>query len=167
MLGASDPESAYASAVRMIGWSVVLGAAFAIVLLPLADVVPRAFTSDPLVLHEAAALWPYFVLMQPLGGAVFALDGTDVRLDLAVTLYEAALGAKVRVPTLDKPVEIGSVEQHLPDIAVAQQELDGPHIHAAFDQMRGKGVTQRMRADTTVQRRPAGGGRHGARAYPD
>jgi putative MATE family efflux protein len=75
MLGASDRESAYASAVRMIGWSVVLGAGFAIVLLPLADVVPRAFTSDPLVLHEAGALWPYFVLMQPLAGAVFALDG--------------------------------------------------------------------------------------------
>jgi DnaJ-class molecular chaperone len=38
--------------------------------------------------------------------AVFALEGADVRLDLPVTLYEAALGAKVRVPTLDKPVEI-------------------------------------------------------------
>ena len=37
---------------------------------------------------------------------VFALEGADVRLDLPVTLYEAALGAKVRVPTLDKPVEI-------------------------------------------------------------
>jgi len=75
MLGAGEPESAYASAVRMIGWSVVVGAGFAIVLLPLAHVVPRAFTSDPAVLHEAAALWPYFVLMQPLAGAVFALDG--------------------------------------------------------------------------------------------
>jgi putative MATE family efflux protein len=75
MLGAGDPESAYASAVRMIGWSVVVGVAFAIVLLPLAHVVPRAFSNDPAVLHEAAALWPYFVLMQPLAGAVFALDG--------------------------------------------------------------------------------------------
>ncbi len=37
---------------------------------------------------------------------VFTLDGADVRLELPVTLYEAALGAKVRVPTLDKPVEI-------------------------------------------------------------
>jgi DnaJ-class molecular chaperone len=37
---------------------------------------------------------------------VFSLDGADVRLDLPITLYEAALGAKVRVPTLDKPVEI-------------------------------------------------------------
>jgi len=37
---------------------------------------------------------------------IFTLDGVDVRLDLPITLYEAALGAKVRVPTLDKPVEI-------------------------------------------------------------
>ena len=37
---------------------------------------------------------------------VFTLEGLDIRLDLPITLYEAALGAKVRVPTLDKPVEI-------------------------------------------------------------
>ena len=36
----------------------------------------------------------------------FTLEGADVRLDLRITLYEAALGAKVRVPTLDRPVEI-------------------------------------------------------------
>jgi DnaJ-class molecular chaperone len=36
----------------------------------------------------------------------FTLDGHDIRLDLPVTLYEAALGAKVRVPTLEKPVEL-------------------------------------------------------------
>jgi len=36
----------------------------------------------------------------------FILDGSDVRLDLPITLYEAVLGAKVRAPTLDKPVEI-------------------------------------------------------------
>jgi DnaJ-class molecular chaperone len=37
---------------------------------------------------------------------VFALDGADIRLDLPITLYEAVWGAKVRVPTLDRPVEI-------------------------------------------------------------
>lgn len=75
MLGAGNPDSAHASAVRMIGWSALVGTAFAVVLLPLGHVVPRAFSDDPLVLHEAAELWPYFVLMQPLAGAVFALDG--------------------------------------------------------------------------------------------
>jgi DnaJ-class molecular chaperone len=37
---------------------------------------------------------------------VFTLEAADVRLDLPITLYEASLGAKVRVPTLDKPVEL-------------------------------------------------------------
>jgi DnaJ-class molecular chaperone len=37
---------------------------------------------------------------------IFTLEGADVRLDLPVTLYEAALGAKIRVPTLDGAVEL-------------------------------------------------------------
>jgi Na+-driven multidrug efflux pump len=44
-------------------------------LLPLSHAIPRAFTSDHAVLAQAAKLWPFFALMQPLGGAVFALDG--------------------------------------------------------------------------------------------
>jgi DnaJ-class molecular chaperone len=39
----------------------------------------------------------------------FRRDGADLRTDVAITLYEAVLGAKVRVPTLD-----GSVELNLP-----------------------------------------------------
>jgi len=38
--------------------------------------------------------------------SIFTLEGADMRLDLPVTLYEAALGAKVRVPTLDRPIEV-------------------------------------------------------------
>jgi MATE family, multidrug efflux pump len=75
LLGAGDQEGAYGSALRMIGWSAVIGGVFALVLLPLGDVIPRMFTDDPLVLHQAEELWPYFALMQPLAGAVFALDG--------------------------------------------------------------------------------------------
>jgi DnaJ-class molecular chaperone len=36
----------------------------------------------------------------------FERDGADLRLDLPVTLYEAVLGGKVRVPTLDGAVEL-------------------------------------------------------------
>src|SRR3954463_16325819 len=43
MLGAGDADGAYAAAVRMIGWSVALGGVFAVVLLPLSHVLPRAF----------------------------------------------------------------------------------------------------------------------------
>jgi putative MATE family efflux protein len=75
MLGAGDADGAYAAAVRMIGWSVAVGVAFALVLAPLSHALPAAFTDDPRVLHEAALLWPFLVVMQPLGGAVFALDG--------------------------------------------------------------------------------------------
>ncbi|WP_108395877.1 DnaJ C-terminal domain-containing protein [Devosia submarina] len=39
----------------------------------------------------------------------FRRDGADLRTDVSITLYEAVLGAKVRVPTLD-----GSVELNLP-----------------------------------------------------
>jgi putative MATE family efflux protein len=75
MLGAGDADGAYAAAVRMIGWSVAIGFVFAAVLAPLSYVIPRAFTDDPQVLHQAALLWPFLAAMQPLGGAVFALDG--------------------------------------------------------------------------------------------
>lgn len=37
----------------------------------------------------------------------FRVEGHDLRLDLPVTLYEAVLGAKVNVPTLENPVELG------------------------------------------------------------
>jgi DnaJ-class molecular chaperone len=37
---------------------------------------------------------------------LFQRDGADLRLDLPMTLYEAVLGSKVRVPTLDGAVEL-------------------------------------------------------------
>lgn len=36
----------------------------------------------------------------------FQVDGTDLRIDVPVTLYEAVLGGKVRVPTLTGAVEL-------------------------------------------------------------
>ncbi len=74
-LGAGDTDRAYAASSRMIWLSVYLGLAFAVVMLALEPVVPRAFTSDPLVLERVHAMWLLFALMQPLNGAVFALDG--------------------------------------------------------------------------------------------
>jgi putative MATE family efflux protein len=75
MLGAGDADGSYDAALRMIWWSVALGGVFALILAPLSHALPAAFTDDPAVLHQAALLWPFLVAMQPLGGAVFALDG--------------------------------------------------------------------------------------------
>ncbi len=74
-LGAGRREEAYGASERMIWLSVALGGVFAALMLVLAGVLPRAFTGDASVLDETALLWPIFALMQPLNGAVFALDG--------------------------------------------------------------------------------------------
>ena len=75
MLGAGDAAGARAAAGRMIAWSVALGAVFALVLLALGDVIPRAFTSDPAVIARAHEIWWLFAALMPVNGAVFALDG--------------------------------------------------------------------------------------------
>src|SRR3982074_3529827 len=38
--------------------------------------------------------------------SVFKVDGSDLRVDLPITLYEAVLGARVRAPTLNGAVEL-------------------------------------------------------------
>ncbi len=38
--------------------------------------------------------------------AFFKVEGSDLRLDLPITLYEAVLGGKIRVPTLGSAVEL-------------------------------------------------------------
>lgn len=74
-LGAGRPERAYDASVRMVTLAVATGAVFTLGLLALSELLPRAFTSDEAVLAQCALLWPIFALMQPLNGAVFALDG--------------------------------------------------------------------------------------------
>jgi putative MATE family efflux protein len=74
-LGAGDAALATAVGRRLIVLSVAVGCAFALLLLAGSSVVPRAFTGDDAVLDRAAALWPLFALLQPVGAAVFALDG--------------------------------------------------------------------------------------------
>jgi putative MATE family efflux protein len=74
-LGAGRADRAYAASARMIWLSLMLGALFAAGLLALHGILPRAFSGDAQVLEQSARLWPLFAVMQPLAGAVFALDG--------------------------------------------------------------------------------------------
>jgi Na+-driven multidrug efflux pump len=59
----------------MIWLSVYAGVVFAVVMLALGGVLPYVFTSDESVVERTQAIWFLFALMQPLNGAVFALDG--------------------------------------------------------------------------------------------
>jgi putative MATE family efflux protein len=74
-LGAGERDRAFDASARMIWLAVYAGVAFAVGLLVLEPVLPRLFTSDELVLDQTAEIWLLFALMQPLNGAVFALDG--------------------------------------------------------------------------------------------
>ena len=93
-LGAGQAGEAYDAARRMIGWSTALGALIGLVLLGLGHVVPSAFTSDPAVKAQANAAWPLFCAMQPLNGAVFALDGILIGAgDTRFLMWSMALSA--------------------------------------------------------------------------
>ena len=96
-LGGGDADGAYDAALRMIGWSVAAGAVFALVLLALIDVLPRAFTTDPAVIDRAQEIWPLFALMQPANGAVFALDGILIGAGDTRFLMWAMLAASLLV----------------------------------------------------------------------
>jgi Na+-driven multidrug efflux pump len=83
----------------MIGWSVLVGAFFAIALLALEGVIPRAFTSDGAVIDRAQAVWPLFAAIMPPGAAVFALDGILIGAsDTRYLMWSMLAAAAVYIP---------------------------------------------------------------------
>ncbi|MTD45699.1 MATE family efflux transporter [Conexibacter sp. W3-3-2] len=74
-LGARDAAGAAAVGRRLVVLSAALGVAVALLLLAGRSLIPQAFTGDDAVLERAAALWPLFALLLPLGAVTFAFDG--------------------------------------------------------------------------------------------
>ncbi|HEY3543190.1 MAG TPA: MATE family efflux transporter [Gaiellaceae bacterium] len=108
MLGAGDADGAFDAAARMIAWSVVVGLGFVVLLAPLVGLLPRAFTGDARVLHETRELWPYLCILQPIGGAVFALDGILIGASDTQYLMWSMLAASAVFITL----AVLSLERH-------------------------------------------------------
>ena len=75
LLGASQGDEAMSTARSMCLLACGAGVVLGVLLMAGRDLIPRAFTSDPAVLDQAAELWPIFALMLPVGAVVFALDG--------------------------------------------------------------------------------------------
>jgi putative MATE family efflux protein len=101
LLGGGQAVPAYDAARRMVGWAVVAGVVFGLVLLALGDVLPTLFSDDEAVHERASEIWLLFAVMQPAAAVVFALDGIligagDTRF-LAVSMVAAGVGAYVPI----------------------------------------------------------------------
>ncbi|HEV7526844.1 MAG TPA: MATE family efflux transporter [Acidimicrobiia bacterium] len=94
-LGANDAALTRATSRRMLQFGVVAGAGLGLLVLLLDPVLALAFTRDAAVRNELRPVLVAVALMQPLGGAVFVLDGIligagDVRY-LALAMAGATL----------------------------------------------------------------------------
>jgi putative MATE family efflux protein len=92
-LGASDAVGARALARRIGLIGLATGTAFGVLILALAGVLPRLFSTDPEVYRQAMRAWPWFAGMQPLAGVVFALDGVLVGAGDLRFLRDLTIGA--------------------------------------------------------------------------
>ena len=106
-LGAGDADEAFAAGRRMLELSLAAGLVIGGVFLALADVIPRAFTSDPDVIDQAQELWPLFCAMWPVAAVVFALDG--ILIGAGDTRYLAAAMVVAFVAFLPIVLSAGSV----------------------------------------------------------
>jgi putative MATE family efflux protein len=96
-LGAHDERGALELARKVTWYGLVFGIALAAVFAALYGILPHAFTSDRSVLAEIPKAWWFFVVLQPVGGIVFALDGVllgagDAVFMRNVTLISAGFG---------------------------------------------------------------------------
>lgn len=110
-LGAGDDAGARALARRVGLLGGVCGVGFALLVAAGAGVVPSWFSSDAGVREQAMVAWPWFVVMLPLAGVVFALDGVligagDVRYLRNLTIV-AALGGFLPAIWLAYALDLG------------------------------------------------------------
>jgi putative MATE family efflux protein len=92
-LGAGRDDEAKSLAWQVTRYGLIFGAVLGVVFAALYDVLPRLFTSAPGVLAEIPHAWWLFVLLQPIAGVVFALDGVLLGAGDATFLRNATLGS--------------------------------------------------------------------------
>ncbi|MGI5129084.1 MATE family efflux transporter [Pseudonocardia sp. CA-107938] len=92
-LGAGDGDRARELARRILRYGVVMGLVFAVVFAALVGVAPPLFTPDVAVLAVVPVAWWFLVGLQPVAGAVFALDGVLLGAGDAAYLRTSTLAA--------------------------------------------------------------------------
>jgi putative MATE family efflux protein len=96
-LGAGDADQARDVARRVTIAGGLAAVGFAALVAAGASVIPAWFTDDRSVLDQAAIVWPWFVVLLPFAGVVYALDGVligagDVAYLRTTTILAALLG---------------------------------------------------------------------------
>ncbi len=92
-LGARDAAAARMVALRVTEWSLAFALVLAVVCAAGTAVIPPLFTTDAAVLDRIGAAWWFFVVMIPVVGVVFALDGVLLGAGDAAYLRTTTLGA--------------------------------------------------------------------------
>lgn len=92
-LGARNADGARVLARRVTAWSEVFALGLAAVFAAGATVIPPLFTEDAAVLDRTGVVWWFFVIMIPVAGVVFALDGVLLGAGDAAYLRTTTLGA--------------------------------------------------------------------------
>lgn len=75
LLGANKARQALHVGRRLTVWGVILGIGASFLVVALRPVIPALFTNDPAVVDKTLVVLLLLAVMQPLAGAVFALDG--------------------------------------------------------------------------------------------
>jgi putative MATE family efflux protein len=96
-LGAGRPVAARASAKRLTIVGFGYGVVFLLAVLVSLPVLPDLFTSETAVHEQLGYVWPWLVLLLPVAGVVFALDGVligagDLRFMRNMTVISIASG---------------------------------------------------------------------------
>ncbi|RRQ26861.1 MATE family efflux transporter [Rhodococcus sp. Eu-32] len=90
-LGRGDSRGATRLGWRLTVWSTVFALVLAAVFALGLPVIPNLFTSDGAVIDEMASIWWIFVVIVPIAGVVFALDGVLLGAGDAAFLRTATL----------------------------------------------------------------------------
>lgn len=129
-LGAGRQQEARVVGTRIVWWSVAAGALFSLVYWVARGLLPRIFTSDADVLHTIALVFPFVVVLQPLNGFVFGLDGvligaSDTAYLARAMVVSAAVGAAVIATALIAGWSITGVWWGLAALMLARAVTNG------------------------------------------
>ena len=135
-LGRGEPGLARRDARRLLKWGTAAGALIGAGYLALGGLLPGVFTTDEAVLTAVAVVWPVVALLQPIGGAVFVLDGVLMGAgDFGFLMRSTALASLlVLVPLCLAALALG---WGLPGIWIAMSALMGVRLVATAWRLRG------------------------------